>query len=88
MENLERLTQALADRYGIEREIGRGGMATVYLAQDQKHQLRHNPVQLAARLLERSYGEGILIWDRPHRDYPLKPLRVHPPFEELVRPKG
>lgn len=27
----------LADRYTIEREIGRGGMATVYLAQDLKH---------------------------------------------------
>ena len=29
-----RLTAALADRYRIEREIGAGGMATVYLAQD------------------------------------------------------
>jgi predicted ATPase len=28
----------LSDRYRIEREIGRGGMATVYLAQDLKHQ--------------------------------------------------
>ena len=34
---LERLTAALADRYAIESEIGRGGMATVYLAQDLKH---------------------------------------------------
>ncbi len=34
---LERLTQALAGRYAIEREIGRGGMATVYLARDLKH---------------------------------------------------
>ncbi len=29
-----RLTAALADRYRIERELGAGGMATVYLAQD------------------------------------------------------
>ncbi len=35
--SLERLTQALADRYAIEREIGRGGMATVHLAQDLRH---------------------------------------------------
>jgi serine/threonine-protein kinase len=31
------LTDALADRYAIERELGRGGMATVYLAQEHKH---------------------------------------------------
>ncbi|HUF36809.1 MAG TPA: protein kinase [Gemmatimonadales bacterium] len=36
-EPLERLETALADRYTIERELGRGGMATVYLAHDLKH---------------------------------------------------
>jgi serine/threonine protein kinase/Tfp pilus assembly protein PilF len=34
---LERLERALADKYTIERELGRGGMATVYLAHDLKH---------------------------------------------------
>jgi len=34
---VDRLSIALATRYTIEREIGRGGMATVYLAQDLKH---------------------------------------------------
>src|SRR6202795_3881920 len=32
-----RLAAALADRYRIERELGQGGMATVYLAHDLKH---------------------------------------------------
>ena len=32
-----RLTAALADRYRVDREIGAGGMATVYLAHDIKH---------------------------------------------------
>ena len=39
--NLDRLETALADRYAIEQEIGAGGMATVYLAEDLKH---HRPV--------------------------------------------
>jgi serine/threonine protein kinase len=34
---LPHLTAALADRYRLERELGAGGMATVYLAQDLKH---------------------------------------------------
>jgi serine/threonine protein kinase/tetratricopeptide (TPR) repeat protein len=38
-----RLQQAVGQRYEIEREVGRGGMATVYLAQDTRH---HRPVAL------------------------------------------
>jgi serine/threonine-protein kinase len=31
------IAAALADRYTVERELGRGGMATVYLAEEKKH---------------------------------------------------
>jgi hypothetical protein len=34
---LERLRTELADRYAVDREVGSGGMATVYLAEDLKH---------------------------------------------------
>ncbi|MEO5826906.1 MAG: protein kinase [Gemmatimonadales bacterium] len=37
-EPLNRLTTALADRYRVERELGQGGMATVYLAHDIRHE--------------------------------------------------
>jgi serine/threonine-protein kinase len=37
MSDIGRLTASLADRYTIDREIGAGGMATVYLARDLRH---------------------------------------------------
>jgi TolB-like protein len=37
MDGLEQLRGVLAERYAVERELGRGGMATVYLATDLKH---------------------------------------------------
>ena len=33
----DRLSAALGDRYRLDREVGQGGMATVYLAADLKH---------------------------------------------------
>ncbi len=38
MTDIARLSTALADRYTIEYELGAGGMATVYLAEDLKHE--------------------------------------------------
>jgi len=49
---LSRLKPALADRYVVESEIGRGGMATVYLARD----LRHNR-SVAIKVLDPALSE-------------------------------
>ena len=48
-----RLSTALADRYKIEREVGSGGMATVYLAEDLKHKRK-----VAVKVLKPEVGEG------------------------------
>src|SRR5512132_64694 len=45
------VTSALAGRYEVEREIGRGGMATVYLARDRKHDRR-----VALKMLDPELG--------------------------------
>src|SRR5207247_1080028 len=55
---LDTLRRTLADRYAVEREIGRGGMATVVLAEDVQH---HRPVAIkvrAAALAATAAGAG------------------------------
>ena len=54
-DNPTQLAEALRDRYVIERELGRGGMATVYLAQDLKHS---RPVALKVLLPELAASVG------------------------------
>ena len=51
---MERLRAALGERYRIERELGRGGMATVYLAEDLKH---HREV--AIKVLDPELAAGL-----------------------------
>src|SRR5690348_1922499 len=58
MESVGELNSALAGRYEIERELGAGGMATVYLARDLRHH-RH----VALKLLNLELG-AILGVDR------------------------
>jgi serine/threonine-protein kinase len=48
------LQPALADRYTLVREIGRGGMATVYLADDLKH-----PRQVAIKVMDPDLSEAL-----------------------------
>jgi serine/threonine-protein kinase len=51
---LERLKAALSDRYRIERPIGSGGMATVYLAEDRKHRRK-----VAVKVLRPELGASL-----------------------------
>jgi len=59
-EPLERLAAALADRYRIERELGAGGMATVYLAHDLKHDRQVAVKVLRSELARSLTGERFL----------------------------
>jgi len=52
--DLSRLKAAFADRYPIERELGRGGMATVYLARDIRHSR-----QVAVKVLQPELAASI-----------------------------
>jgi len=69
---VDALASALADRYAIERELGRGGMATVYLAQDLKHRR-----QVALKVL-RPEVAGALGADRFLKEIELSARLQHP----------
>jgi serine/threonine-protein kinase len=63
---------ALADRYTLERELGRGGMATVYLAQDLKHK-RHVALKVLRPELAATLGP-----DRFRREIETAARLQHP----------
>jgi eukaryotic-like serine/threonine-protein kinase len=68
----ERLTTALADRYRVERELGSGGMATVYLAEDRRHR------RLVAVKVLHPELSAVLGAERFHREIELTAGLQHP----------
>ena len=70
--SLEVLTRHLADRYRIERELGAGGMAIVYLAHDLKHDRRVAVKVLRPELEETTSAE------RFFREIAFAARLVHP----------
>ncbi|MBA3445320.1 MAG: serine/threonine protein kinase, partial [Gemmatimonadales bacterium] len=57
---LDRLRIVLAEHYAVDRELGRGGMATVYLARDLKHG-RFVAIKVLRPTLAQSLGTGRFI---------------------------
>ena len=72
MDAITRLNESLAGRYLIERELGAGGMATVYLAHDLKHD-RHVALKVLKPELAQSLGR-----DRFLREIQLAAKLSHP----------
>jgi len=66
------LQEGLSDRYVLERELGRGGMATVYLARDLKHD---RPIAL--KVLHPELGQ-VLGPERFQREIRLAARLQHP----------
>jgi serine/threonine-protein kinase len=66
------LRLALGDRYSIERELGAGGMATVYLAEDLRH---HRKVALKVLRPEIAATLGA---ERFHREIQIAAQLQHP----------
>ena len=72
MELLEQLTAVLGDRYRVERELGHGGMAVVFLAEDLKHHRR-----VAIKLLKPELS-AVLGGERFLREIDIAATLQHP----------
>ena len=69
---LARVVDALAGRYIVERELGQGGMATVFLAQDLKHKR-----EVAIKVLRADVSQTVGA-DRFLREIELAAKLTHP----------
>jgi len=67
------LQAAIGNRYELKRELGRGGMATVYLAQD-----RTNSRHVAIKILDRAQRSGAAEAERFFREIKIAANLVHP----------
>ena len=77
-DSLQALSAALAARYGLERELGRGGTATVYLAEDRRHQRKVAIKVLRAELAAQLGAERFL------REIAIAAQLTHPYILPLI----
>ena len=75
---LDRLRTALSDRYELQREVGRGGMATVYLARDLKHRR-----SVAIKILHPSLAANVGL-ERFQREVEIAARLNHPRILTLI----
>ena len=75
---IDRLKTALGDRYALERELGRGGMAAVYLARDLKHER-----QVAVKVLRPELAAALGA-ERFHREITIAANLNHPHILPLL----
>jgi eukaryotic-like serine/threonine-protein kinase len=84
-DRLEQLERGLGERYAIERELGAGGMATVYLATDRKH---NRPVAIKDYLPVHTDPPGARVYiqryDAPEDAWDLVGIT---PLDSLAVPK-
>src|SRR5687767_8117771 len=78
MTDIDRLRAVLDKRYTIEKEVGAGGMATVYLAEDSRH---HRKVAIKVLRPELSASLGA---QRFHREIEVAAQLQHPHILPLL----
>ncbi len=77
-DRLQQLNEALEDRYRLEKEIGRGGMATVYLAHDLKHDR-----QVAVKVMHPEIASSLGV-ERFLREVQITARLSHPNILTLI----
>lgn len=85
---VSRLNTALSGRYTIEREIGVGGMATGYLARDERHDRNVALKVLRPELAVLMGSERFFMVTRPPERAPRRIIVIMNFFEELTRMVG